>query len=234
MRSAELVKRRPIMNREKIAANDLTVATEVATTEQPQLVSGLSKEANLENYITDLQDLAYQIYRYEDLCERSNLEDEPERLALLQRITRSVKNLAVIYTDCISEAFDQLNKTQNNVKIKLNQYPEAIADLQRKLLKTDQRIRQLAESVAILTAAIERQIAFDVSLKNDSQRKARRVELMESDGDYISASIALKAAQDRRESLLIELQLLRNQFSVLKLDMREAIAVKELAAFDAA
>jgi chromosome segregation ATPase len=222
------------MNREKIAANDLTVATEVATTEQPQLVSGLSKEANLENYITDLQDLAYQIYRYEDLCERSNLEDEPERLALLQRITRSVKNLAVIYTDCISEAFDQLNKTQNNVKIKLNQYPEAIADLQRKLLKTDQRIRQLAESVAILTAAIERQIAFDVSLKNDSQRKARRVELMESDGDYISASIALKAAQDRRESLLIELQLLRNQFSVLKLDMREAIAVKELAAFDAA
>lgn len=204
--------------------------TEGEGADQPH-VPGLAATANLENYLADLEDLAAQVNHYLEVEDRLDL---PELMPLLQRITRSVKNIAVIYTDCLTEAIDRYGATQQQVQTRLTQYPEAIAGLQRRLLRTDQQIRQLSESVAIFSAAIDRQIAFDPTLKNDAQRRARRTELLESDGDYITASISLKEAQDRREDLLIELQLLRNQFSVLKLGMREAIALKEMASFDAA
>lgn len=201
-------------------------------------IAGLLENTSLDNYISDLEDLAYQVYRYSDLRDRdedSDLEGTPSELpALLQRITNKVKNLAILYTDCLSEAFNQFIETQREVKAQLNQYPEEIAGLQRQILKADQQIRQLSESVAIFTVAIDRQIAFDSSLKNDAQRKALRAALMESDHNYSTASTALKAAQDHREELLIKLQFLRNRFSVLKLHMRETIVRQELAAIDAA
>lgn len=235
MRSAEFAMHSPVLTRAKHVRADASSLEESETIGQlPSGVPGLAQDIDRENYITDLEDLAHLILRYIDLRDRVDTEDDPDLMTLLQRITTDIKNIAVIYTDCLNEALTHFKQTQQDVKSQLQAYPEAIAQLQRKLLKVDQRIRQLSESVTILMAAIERQIAFDAALKNDSQRKARRVELMESDSDYISATIALKAAQDRRESLLIELQLLRNQFSVLKLDLREAIANKELAAYDAA
>jgi len=199
-------------------------------------IRGLLEDSNLDNYISDLEDLAYQVYRYSDLRDRheeDNLEGTPSELPLLQQITNKVKNLAVLYTDCLSEAFNQFIETQREVKAQLNQYPEEIADLQRQVLKADQQIRQLSESVAIFTAAIDRQIAFDSSLKNDAQRKALRTALMD-DHNYSTVSTALKAAQDHREELLIKLHFLRSRFSVLKLHMREAIVRQELAAMDAA
>lgn len=114
--------------------------------------------------------------------------------------------------------------------MQLDDYPKAIAQLQAQILKLDQQIRTLNESAVVFLAAIDRHIAFDVTLKNDNQRKAKRVELMETSPDYIEASLALKYAQDKRGELDIELQLLRNQFSLLKLDRRETIARLELEA----
>jgi hypothetical protein len=229
MTSAKLLK----YNSAKLSG-EASVINPALTTDETAAIAGLCKDANLDNYISDLEDLAYRIYRYLDLRERSNAEDESELLAQLQYVTNHVKDLAAIYTDCFNEAFDHFRKTQRQIKLQLNQYPDEIADLQRQILRADRQIRQLSESATILITAIDRQIAFDTSLKNDAQRKAKRIELMESDSDYITASIALRAAQDRRESLLIELQLLRNQFSILKLDRQEAIATKQLAAVDVA
>lgn len=201
-------------------------------------IPGLLEDASLDNYISDLEDLAYQVYRYSDLRDRneaSDLEGRPSELpTLLQRITNKVKNVAILYTDCLSEAFNQFIETQREIKAQLNQYPEEIANLQRQVLQADQQIRQLSESITIFTAAIDRQIAFDASLKNDAQRKARRAALMESDDNYSTTATALKTAQDHREELLIKLQFLRNRFSVLKLHMREAIVRQELAAIEAA
>lgn len=206
-----------------------------AVTDQPApSIAGLANGADLDNYISDLEDLAYQIHQYLDLHKCSNADDEKELPAQLQRITSHVKNLAAIYTDTPNEGFNQFIETQRQIKLQLNQYPDVMANLQYKVLKTDQQIRQLSESVTASTAHIDRQIAFDTSLKNEAQRKARRRELMESNNHYIAASIALRAAHDRHESLLIELQLLRNQFSILKLDRQEAIATKQLAAVEAA
>lgn len=108
--------------------------------------------------------------------------------------------------------------------MQLNEYPQAIADLQQELLHIDQHLRQARESVAFCLNAIDRAIAFNQELKNDPQRKAKRTDLMERDGDMIQASTQVKRLEDLKAELEIDLSLLRNTFSLLKLERREAIA----------
>lgn len=117
--------------------------------------------------------------------------------------------------------------------MRLIDYPVAIAERQRHLLQTEQHIRRLQDIVTRLTAEIDTAIAFDKDLKNDAQRKAKRLELM-SVPDYRRASANLQITQDERAEIEIDLSLLRNQFSVLKLQLREAIASRELQVVDAA
>jgi hypothetical protein len=112
-------------------------------------------------------------------------------------------------------------------------YPTAIAQKQRDFLREEQHVRRLQEIVNRHMAEIDTQIAFDSDLRNDAQRKAKRIELMRS-ADHQRAWANLQMAQDRRAELEIDLSLLRNQFSVLKLEMREAIASRELQLADAA
>jgi hypothetical protein len=117
--------------------------------------------------------------------------------------------------------------------MKLIDYPAVIADRQRDLLKLEQRIRRLQDVLNRLTAEIDTTIAFDVDLRNDAQRKAKRLELM-SAAEYRKAVANLQMAQDERSEIEIDLGLLRNQFSVLKLEKREVIAMRELQLVDAA
>lgn len=117
--------------------------------------------------------------------------------------------------------------------MKLIDYPAEIAEKQRQLLRTEQHIRRLQEIVNRLTAEIDTAIAFDDDLKNDAQRKAKRLELM-SMAEYRKAVANLLMAQDERAEIEIDANLLRNQFSVLKLQLREAISGRELQVLDAA
>lgn len=117
--------------------------------------------------------------------------------------------------------------------MKLIDYPAEIAEKQRQLLRIEQHIRRLQEIVNGITAEIDTAIAFDNDLKNDAQRKAKRLELM-SMAEYRKAVANLLMAQDERAEIEIDANLLRNQFSVLKLQLREAIAARELQMLDAA
>lgn len=130
-----------------------------------------------------------------------------------------------------------LNATLSFTKLltvmKLNDYPIAIAEKQRQLLQTEQHIRRLQDIINRLAAEIDTAIAFDSELKNDAQRKAKRLELM-SAPDYRRAAANLQITQDEWAEIEIDLNLLRNQFSVLKLQLREAIAARELQMLDAA
>ncbi|MDX2239689.1 MAG: hypothetical protein NW224_03295 [Leptolyngbyaceae cyanobacterium bins.302] len=117
--------------------------------------------------------------------------------------------------------------------MKLIDYPVAIAEKQRQLLQTEQHIRRLQDIVNRLVAEIDTAIAFDRDLKNDAQRKAKRLELM-SAPDYRRAATNLQITLDERAEIEIDMALLRNQFSVLKLQLREAIAARELQVVDAA
>jgi hypothetical protein len=112
--------------------------------------------------------------------------------------------------------------------MKLNEYPAAIAQVQRQILALDQQLIGLQETVSVLAMEVEKRVIADGSLTNDTKRKARRLELQQVDPDFYRASVDLKVAQAKREGLEIELLLLSNQFSVLKLEERRVIAMMEL------
>jgi hypothetical protein len=118
--------------------------------------------------------------------------------------------------------------------MKLSNYPMAIAQVQRQILALDQELIGLQETVNVLAMEVEKRVIADGSLTNDTKRKARRLELQQVDPDFYRASIDLKVTQAKREALGIEFQLLLNQFSVLKLEERRAIALLELHSSTAA
>lgn len=70
--------------------------------------------------------------------------------------------------------------------MKLVDYPVAIAEKERQLLRIEQHLRRLQDTVNRLTAEIDTEIAFDSELRNDAQRRAKRLELMGA-ADYRKA-----------------------------------------------
>jgi hypothetical protein len=116
----------------------------------------------------------------------------------------------------------------------LNEYPMVIAQVQRQILALDQELIGLQETVSFVAVEVEKRVIADNSLTNDTKRKARRLELQQSDPDFYQASLDLKKAQAQREGLEIELQFLLNQFAVLKLEERRAISLLELHSSTAA
>ena len=60
-------------------------------------------------------------------------------------------------------------------------------------------------------------------------RKTKRLELKQ-EPDYLQVKAALIEATEKRDKAVIQLNLLRNQFSVAKLEARQAIANLESVA----
>ncbi|NJK28781.1 MAG: hypothetical protein HC940_00855 [Acaryochloris sp. SU_5_25] len=116
----------------------------------------------------------------------------------------------------------------------LRDYPSAIASAERQLLRLNRKIRKTQTHLEQLSAEIEIAIATDPDLRNDQQRKAKRLELFSGNRDYLNTQTILNTYSDRRCALEINLQLLRNQFSVAKLEMRHAIARQEQQFLEAA
>lgn len=110
----------------------------------------------------------------------------------------------------------------------LRDYPHEIHKVQLQILRLDRKIRKAQQELDRLTAAIEQAIASDPELKNDQQRKAKRLELMQAP-DYTVLTEALTEASERKTRLEIDLQLKRNEFAVRKLEFRDYIASKEAA-----
>lgn len=109
----------------------------------------------------------------------------------------------------------------------LADYPGLIAVAQIALLQSDQLVREAQEQVDIRVAQIEAAIAFDESLKNDAQRKARRSELMVT---CETTTATLQTLKDERTQKQIDLDLVLNQFAVAKLERRHATAMLEVQA----
>lgn len=111
--------------------------------------------------------------------------------------------------------------------MQLNEYPLAIFNLQRQLLDQQKEVRRFKDLLVTFDREIDSQIAFDAELRNDTQRKVRKAELMASE-DYQGLLIDLHQAQDKQTEMEIELEFLRSRFSVAKLERRESIATLEL------
>ncbi|MBR8831582.1 MAG: hypothetical protein N5P05_003068 [Chroococcopsis gigantea SAG 12.99] len=112
----------------------------------------------------------------------------------------------------------------------IKKYPELIARAEKKLLLCERQLEMEAERLSFLNAEIEK-VIFSESreLKNEQQRKARRLEL-QGEPDYMGAKRELAQAREARDQQTIEVNRLRNEFSVIKLVLRREIAGIEAVA----
>jgi seryl-tRNA synthetase len=111
----------------------------------------------------------------------------------------------------------------------LTAYPRTIAKAEETVLAVQEEIAVVADQLACMDADIEKVITHDDTLKNEQQRKAYRIEAQRSE-DYVSLQNALKNLKFKLAEQEIELNRIRNEFSVAKLEARLAIAQLEQAA----
>lgn len=110
--------------------------------------------------------------------------------------------------------------------MKLNQYPATIAQAARKVNSVDSQIAAIELLMNRLEGNADRTAAFEPDLKNENQRKARRFDLLQTNLEYQRAVDSLLQLNAEKANALIHLEYLRNQFSVAKLEARQAIATQ--------
>lgn len=106
----------------------------------------------------------------------------------------------------------------------LSQYPAAIAQAAQTVNELDAQISAVQLSINRQEANADKKVAFESDLRNDSQRKARRFELLEVNLEYQHALNSLMRLTTQKANAIAQLEYLRNQFSVAKLETRLAIA----------
>lgn len=94
---------------------------------------------------------------------------------------------------------------------------EGIYTQEMKLLEIDEQLSQTEEALSRYGAELDKEVAFDQTLKNEEQRKARRQELRNGDVNYLRIAEQLKSLQRDKKVAQIDMNRLRNLFTVEKL-----------------
>ncbi len=108
--------------------------------------------------------------------------------------------------------------------MELNHYPGAIAQAAQRVNELDSETMAVQQLLNRVEGNADSRSAFDIDLKNDLQRKARRFEVLLTDREYQTATNTLMRLTAEKANALAHLEYLRNQFSVAKLETRRAIA----------
>jgi outer membrane lipoprotein-sorting protein len=114
--------------------------------------------------------------------------------------------------------------TESFMIMQLSHYPAAIAQAAERVNEIDSQLLAVQQVIHRLEGNAERVAAFEPELKNDSQRKARRFEVLLIDQEYQKAVDTSMRLTSEKANALAHLEYLRNQFSVAKLEARLAIA----------
>jgi chromosome segregation ATPase len=116
--------------------------------------------------------------------------------------------------------------------MKLSQYPAAIAQAAQAVNELDSQLAAVQLQINRLENNADKISAFEPHLKNDNQRKARRFEVLQVSLEYQQAINTMMRLTAEKANALTHLEYLRNQFSVAKLEVRQAIA-RQLSGTDA-
>ncbi|MDB9373525.1 hypothetical protein [Nodularia sphaerocarpa] len=106
----------------------------------------------------------------------------------------------------------------------LSHYPTAIAQAAQRVNEIDSQLMAVQQQVDRFEGNADRAAAFDMDLKNDAQRKARRFEVLLVNPEYQQAMDTQIRLTGEKAHAIAHLEYLRNQFSVAKLSARLAIA----------
>ena len=108
--------------------------------------------------------------------------------------------------------------------MQLSHYPAAIAQAAQRANEIDSQLMAVQHQINRFEGNADRSAAFDMDLKNDAQRKARRFEVLLVNQEYQKAMDTLIQLTTEKANALAHLEYLRNQFSVAKLQARLTIA----------
>ncbi|MGF1934371.1 MAG: hypothetical protein RM347_008210 [Nostoc sp. ChiQUE02] len=115
--------------------------------------------------------------------------------------------------------------------MQLSHYPAAIAQAAQRANEIDSQLMAVQHQVNRFEGNADRVAAFEMDLKNDAQRKARRFEVLLVNQEYQKAiDTQIRLTVDKANAIA-HLEYLRNQFSVAKLEARLAIA-QQLSDFE--
>ncbi|MBE9207538.1 hypothetical protein IQ244_13585 [Nostoc sp. LEGE 06077] len=108
--------------------------------------------------------------------------------------------------------------------MQMSHYPSAIAQAAQRVNELDSQLMAVQQQINRFEGNADRAAAFDVDLKNDAQRKARRFEVLLLNHEYQKAVDTQIQLTVEKANAIAHLEYLRNQFSVSKLEARLAIA----------
>jgi hypothetical protein len=111
--------------------------------------------------------------------------------------------------------------------MKLSNFPHAIATAQQKLLNLGKDLTIVRNQLLLEENSIDQAIAFSSDFKNDSQRKTAKAQMLQESAPYQSLTQNLADLTDKYNRVDINLQVVKNNFTVAKLEMRERIAKME-------
>ena len=115
-------------------------------------------------------------------------------------------------------------QTPRKTELTLNDYPHEIAKLRTAIARLDRQIASMEYAIARIDLTIENTVASNRELKNDTQRRAKRGELRGLHPELRSYQDQLTRAREKRTRKEIQLEMVRNAFSVAKLKLRHEIA----------
>ncbi|MEH1839081.1 MAG: hypothetical protein V7L20_10000 [Nostoc sp.] len=108
--------------------------------------------------------------------------------------------------------------------MQLSHYPAAIAQAAQRANEIDSQLMAVQHQINRFEGNADRVAAFEMDLKNDAQRKARRFEVLLVNQEYQKAIDTQIRLTVEKANAIAHLEYLRNQFSVAKLEARFAIA----------
>lgn len=119
----------------------------------------------------------------------------------------------------------------NSIIKQIYDYPELIAQLEREYYQDFKIKRKIEEKINLFNAELELEIANDSSLRNEGMRKAQKTISQQTNKQYQDLLAQLEKAEHREKVSLITLERYKREFSVLKLEAKNAIAkLEEVAA----
>ena len=110
------------------------------------------------------------------------------------------------------------------MRLTLTQYPAAIATAAQSLSEIDFKMGETRQHIARLEGNAEMIVAFEVALKNDNQRRARRFEVLQVNAEYDKALTYINRLTADKANATARLEHLRNDFTIAKLEFQNAIA----------
>lgn len=114
--------------------------------------------------------------------------------------------------------------------MQISEFPEKIYLATIALQALDEQITRQKRAMESIELDADHAIAFAGNLNNDAKRKVFRSQWLDENRDYQAALEVLQQLQAQRWQTAANLKLLKNQFSVAKLEAKAAIADKLIAA----